>query len=81
MSTKDLIECLNFCCRIKTTLGVGSGFTDEQRSYYWKYPDKIVGKIVQIKYKGETTNKNGGVSVQFPIFEIVRNDKAEPSYN
>lgn len=62
-------------------LGVGSGFTDEQRSYYWKYPDKIVGKIVQIKYKSETTNKNGGVSVQFPIFEIVRNDKTEPSYN
>lgn len=62
-------------------LGVGSGFTDQQRHYYWNNPDEIVGKIVQIKYKGETKNKQGGLSVQFPIFEIVRNDKTEPSYN
>lgn len=62
-------------------LGVGSGFTDFQRDYYWKHRDEIVGKIVQIKYKGETKNKQGGLSVQFPIFEIVREDKTEPSYN
>ncbi|WP_448902235.1 ATP-dependent DNA ligase [Eubacterium sp.] len=62
-------------------LGVGSGFTDEQRNYYWNNPDKIIGRIVQIKFKGETKNKNGGISVQFPIFEIIRNDKSEPSYN
>lgn len=62
-------------------LGVGSGFTDEQRNYYWNNPNEIIGKIVQIKFKGETKNKNGGISVQFPIFEIVRDDKCEPSYN
>lgn len=62
-------------------LGVGSGFTDSQRNYYWEHRDEIVGKIVQIKYKGETKNKQGGLSVQFPIFEIVREDKTEPSYN
>ena len=62
-------------------LGVGSGFTDSQRDYFWNHRDEIVGKIVQIKYKGETKNKQGGLSVQFPIFEIVRNDKTEPSYN
>ena len=61
--------------------GVGSGFTDEQRTYYWNNPGEIIGKIVQIKFKGETKNKNGGISVQFPIFEIVRDDKSEPSYN
>ena len=62
-------------------LGVGSGFTDSQRNFFWNNPDEIVGKIIQIKYKGETQNKNGGISVQFPIFEIVRMDKTEPSYN
>ena len=62
-------------------LGVGSGFTDEQRHYYWNHRDEIIGKIVQIKYKGETKNKQGGLSVQFPIFQTVRYDKAEPSYN
>lgn len=62
-------------------LGVGSGFTDEQRHYYWNHRDEIIGKIVQIKYKGETKNKQSGLSVQFPIFQCVRNDKTEPSYN
>ena len=62
-------------------LGCGSGFTDSQRDFYWNNPNEIVGKIVQIKYKGETKNKQGGLSVQFPTFEIVRQDKTEPSYN
>ena len=62
-------------------LGVGSGFTDEQRDYYWNNKEEIIGKIVQIKYKCETKNKKGSLSVQFPIFEIVRNDKSEVSYN
>ena len=62
-------------------LGVGSGFTDEQRNYYWNHRNEIIGKIVQIKYKNETKNKQGGLSVQFPIFQCVRNDKSEPSYN
>lgn len=62
-------------------LGVGSGFTDEQRDYYWNNKEEIIGKIVQIKYKCETKNKQGSLSVQFPIFEIVRNDKSEVSYN
>ena len=62
-------------------LGVGSGFTDEQRDYYWNHRNEIIGKIVQIKYKGETKNKQGGLSVQFPIFQTVRHDKTEPSYN
>ena len=62
-------------------LGVGSGFTDEQRHYYWNNPDEIIGKIVEVKYKNETKNKQGGLSVQFPTFITIRNDKTEPSYN
>ena len=55
------------------------GFKDEMRDYYGNNPDEIIGKIVQIKYKGETKNKKGGLSVQFPEFQCVRNDKTEPS--
>ena len=62
-------------------LAVGSGFTDEQRNYYWNNPHKIIGKIVEIKYKEETKNKNGGVSAQFPIFQIIKTDKDEESYD
>lgn len=61
-------------------LAVGSGFTDEQRNYYWNNPQEIVGKIVEIKYKEETKNKNGGLSAQFPIFQIIKTDKDEESY-
>ena len=61
-------------------LAVGSGFTDEQRNYYWNNPQEIVGKIVEVKYKEETKNKNGGLSAQFPIFQIIKTDKDEESY-
>lgn len=54
---------------------VGSGFTDEQRNYYWNNPSEIIGRIAEIKYKEITQNKNGGVSVQFPVFCSVRFDK------
>jgi len=69
-------------CEYKgNVINVGSGFTDEQRDYYWNHPSEIIGRIVTIKYKEETQNKNGGVSLQFPIFQVVRDDKTEPNYN
>lgn len=54
---------------------VGSGFSDDLRQYYIDNSDAIVGKIVSVKYKEETTNKNGGRSLQFPVFMAVREDK------
>lgn len=69
------------CNYKENKVNVGSGFSDEQRKYYWESPDDIVGKIVSIKYKEETKNKNGGISIQFPVFETVRFDKDTPSYN
>lgn len=76
LNTLGAIICdyKGFKCR------VGSGFTDEQRNYYYNNPNEIVGKIVTVKYKEETKNKNGGISLQFPIFQICRCDKTEPNY-
>ena len=63
-------------CKYKNgTVDVGSGFSDEQRDYYFNSPNEIVGKIVTVKYKEATTNKNGGESLQFPVFVTVRFDK------
>ena len=62
-------------------VNVGTGFTDDDRKNYWKNPQYIVGHIVTVKYKEETKNKDGGISIQFPVFETVRFDKNEPSYN
>lgn len=61
-------------------LGVGSGFSDEKRRLFWEHPESVVGKIVQIKYKVETKNKQGGTSAQFGTFECIREDKTEESY-
>lgn len=59
-----------------STVGVGTGFTDQQRDYYWSNPDEIVGKIVEVKYFEETTNqKDDSLSLRFPVFQSVREDK------
>lgn len=62
-------------------VNVGSGFSDEDRKRIWQHPEDVIGKIISVKYKEETKNKDGGVSIQFPVFEAVRFDKNEPSYN
>lgn len=69
-------------CNYKDYLiNVGSGFTDEDRSRIWNNPESIIGKIVTVKYKEETCNKYGGVSLQFPVYVCTRNDKNKESYN
>lgn len=56
-------------------LGVGSGFNDEQRQFFWDNPNEIVGKTIEIAYQAETTNKQGQKSLSFPVFKQVRKDK------
>lgn len=60
-----------------STVDVGSGFDDETRKYYTEHPDAILNHVIAIKYKEETTNKDGGESLQFPVFISCRsiNDK------
>lgn len=56
---------------------VGSGFTEELRDYYFNNPTEIIGKIVSVKYKEATKNKDGSESLQFPVLLCVRADKTE----
>lgn len=62
-------------------LGVGSGFTDEEREYYWNNPQKIVGKIIEVQYFEESKNNKGELSLRFPIYKWIREDKDKESYN
>lgn len=66
------------CNYFDNTVDVGSGFNDSQREYFAKHPEEIVGKIVSVKYKEETQNKDGGKSLQFPVYMgiLVDRDKA-----
>lgn len=59
---------------------VGSGFTEDLRDYYFNNPDEIIGKIVSVKYKEATKNKNGTESLQFPVFLAVREDKDQADW-
>ncbi len=61
-------------------LKVGSGFTDEERAHYWNNQDEIVNKIVEIKYFEESTNEQGGLSLRFPTWLRLRDDKNDVSY-
>ena len=63
-------------------VNVGSGFTDEERDYYWSNKDEIIGKIVDIQFFEESTNqKDDGISLRFPTFKSVRADKTEDDIN
>ena len=63
-------------------VNVGSGFTDEERDYYWNNKDEIIGKIVDIQFFEESTNqKDDGISLRFPTFKSVRSDKTEDDIN
>lgn len=37
--------------------------------------------LEEVYDKSQNLNKQGGLSVQFPTFITIRNDKTEPSYN
>lgn len=56
------------------TFSVGSGFTQEDRNYYWTYPEEIIGKIVEIESFGESLNKQGQRALNCPIFKRIKGD-------
>lgn len=60
-------------------VGVGSGFSNDQRNDFWQHPEKIFGKIVEVQYFEESKDKTGKPSLRFPVFKQVRTDKNEES--
>lgn len=93
--TMDLpiIRCEEGTGRLEGTLGafvlkykgnevkVGSGFTDEQREYFWKNKDNLAEILCEVKYKEISQDKGTGLeSLQFPVFMGLRTDKTEVSY-
>lgn len=56
-------------------VGVGSGLDDGLRKAIWDNQDAYLGRIIEIDTFGESTNKDGGVSLNCPIFKGIRYDK------
>lgn len=62
-------------------VGVGSGFTEEQRNWFWEHKEEVVGTLAEVKYKEVSFDKStGNRSLQFPIFLSLRTDKKEVSF-
>ena len=61
-------------------LRVGSGFSDEQRKFFYENPNDIVGRIIECQFFEETHDKDGNLSLRFPIFKTIRNDKNDVPY-
>lgn len=60
---------------------VGSGFTDKDRDYFWKNKDKLLGRVITVKYFEETNNKkDNSLSLRFPVYKELREDGKEVSY-
>lgn len=65
-----------------TTVRIGTGFTDQQRTEYWNNPDLIIGKLAQYRYTSVSHNQNNDeVSLRFARFISLREDKNEESFD
>ena len=63
------------------TLNVGSGMSDEQRVEFWGMRGSLAGRVIEVKYKEESSDKKTGLnSLQFPIFVSLREEGKEESY-
>jgi len=77
---KDGAECeeeMLSCVYIKHkdfTVRVGSGFTIEQRQYFYRNPDAILNKQITVQYFEETLNQEGGISLRFPTFKVLHGE-------
>ena len=57
-----------------------SGISDSLKELWWNNPKEIIGKVVEVKYKAVTKDKEGNESLQFCTFVRVREDGKEISY-
>jgi len=63
-------------------LNVGSGMTDEQRDDFWRIRDELPDRVIEVKYKEESSDKKTGQhSLQFPIFVSLREEGKGVSYD
>jgi len=52
-------------------VGVGSGFSIDQRKEFYKDHNKILGKTVTVQYFEESQNKDGEWSLRFPVLKHI----------
>ena len=64
------------------SVNVGSGMNDQQRDDFWAIRNDLPGRVIEVKYKEESSDKKTGqFSLQFPIFVALREEDKEVSYD
>jgi DNA ligase-1 len=77
---KEHEEIMLSCVMIKHKdhiVRVGSGFTIDQRQEFYCNPCKILGKQITVQYFEETKNQDGGISLRFPTFKYLYENKRD----
>ena len=60
---------------------VGSGFSEEDRKYFWNNQNELLGRVIEVQYFEETTNDKGELSLRFPVYVQLREEGKEVSYD
>ena len=55
----------------RNIVSVGSGFTVDERRYYYERPDEIIGATITVQYFGISKNKEGKESLRFPTIKTI----------
>lgn len=80
-SFKGTLGCVLVDLRGENIVGVGSGWTIEDRKEIWENKSKYMGKVLEVQFFEETTDSKTKLpSLRFPVAKIWRDDKEEVSY-
>lgn len=71
-NTLGSLQMESECGKLKTDM---SGLSDSMRDEIWNNKDKYLGKIVEVKANGVSSNRDGGYSLLYPSFVEVRDEK------
>jgi DNA ligase-1 len=80
LNGKEQEDTMLSCVTIKHKgyeVRVGSGFSIEQRQYFYKSPKEILGKIIRVNYFEETKNQDGGISLRFPTLAYIYGEERD----
>ena len=52
-------------------VSVGSGFSHEEKRYYYENPSKLLNKTITVQYFEESINQSGEYSLRFPTVKMI----------
>ena len=62
-------------------VGVGSGISKEERIEFWNNQEKYIGRVIEVQAFEQTQNKDGSLSLRFPVYVRLREEGKDVSYD